>query len=260
MPNKLVSEAVDPRLGLGGNKPPKVHELFASELVETYGLDLAKVEAIAARANDAPEKIATDQDLSAWTEIGLDANSLLKVLDTARLNEQRPITQVIKSVFGGPIDRCVKIVEAAKERATVYSRAKIAAELRERAEEQARLRAAADQHAKDAQVAAEFGDTDQAVEHVRASDQLSSQAQAAPAPKAADIARVRSDSGLATAVMVWKFQIEDYTKVDLNALRMFFAPADIDKAVRAVVKKQKGATKVDGVRVYEEAEALFRRS
>lgn len=109
MVNQLLSEAraargeqqpENPRVAIGDNKPPAVHELLITELQDTYKLELAKVEPIAARANGAKQKIESDDDLKLWTGIYLDADTLFKSLDGSRLNEQRPLIQALKTVFG----------------------------------------------------------------------------------------------------------------------------------------------------------------
>lgn len=248
--------------GIGDNKPPSSVELFTRELVDTYGSELAKIDPIAARANDAPQKIETDDDLKTWSELYLDTSSLHKQLDTARLNEQRPMIAALNTVFGNTLERAARIMAFGKKISDDYNRAKLAKERADREAEQKRLRDEAEQKRRDAEVAAEFGDVNGTVEHAQGAAAIESQiAQAAAeAPKAADVARVRTDSGvLATVATNWKYEIDDYAKVDLNAIRAFMDPKDIDKAVRKLVKIQKGATKIDGVRVYEDVGTTFRR-
>lgn len=263
MANQLASEAAaDPRLAIGGNKPPKVHELFASELTETYSIELARTEPIAQRANTAPEKIESDEDLKAWTAIYLDADRLYRQLDEARLIEKRPMEAVLKTVFGPTLDRLERITSHARKLSDAYNREKVKKEREAREAEQRRAREAAEKAKQDAQIAAEFGDADAVVEHAQAA--AANEAEAAritsEAPKAADVARVRADDGaLSTAKTEFKFEIADYSKVDLNAIRQFFTPKEINTAVGKVVRLQKGATKIDGVRVYEDVATQFRR-
>jgi hypothetical protein len=269
MANQLASENArdsgdaNPRAVIGGNQPPKVHELLASELAETYRLELAKVEPIAKRANDAPEKIETDEQLKAWTAIYLDADALWKSLDASRLNEQRPLLAVLKALFGPTLDRLVRITDHSRKLANDYNREKIKREAAEQAAKEARERAAADQARRDAQIAAEFGDTEAVIEHAQTA--ASSEAEAArisaEAPKIADVARVRADegTGMSTAKGEWKFEILDYSKIDLNALRPYLVTKDVEKAIGKAVRALKEHAKFEGVRVYEDVATTFRR-
>jgi hypothetical protein len=261
--NQLLSEAAEnPRAVLGGNQPPKVHELFTRELTESYGAELAKVEPIAKRANEAPEKIESDEQLKAWTSIYLDADTLLKSLDGARLVEQRPMVAALKAVFGPTLERLERITTFARKAADDYNREKLRRENAAREAEQARLRAEAEQRRKDAEIAAEFGDVEQVVEHAQEAAQAEAQAAqvAADAPTTADVARVRTDDGaMSTAKGEWKFEITDYSKIDLNALRPYLVTKDVEKAIAKAVKALKGHAKFDGVRVYEDVATQFRR-
>lgn len=264
MVNQLASEAkADPRLGVGGNKPPKVHEMLAIELTDTYRQELDKSQPIADRANNAPEKIESDDDQKLWTSIYLDADTLYKQLDGSRLMEQRPLVAVLKTVFGPTLERLERITGHARKLSDAYNRDKLAKERAEREAEQKRLREAADRAAEEARIAAEFGDAAAEFEHAQAS--VASHIEAvqlqASAPKSADVARVRADDGggMSTVATEWKFEIADYALVDLNAIRLQLDPKDIDKAIRKIVKVQKGNTKIAGVRVFEDFATQFRR-
>jgi hypothetical protein len=261
--SKVSATAGDGRvLAKDDNKPPSTVEMLTTELVDTYKLELEKIEPIAQRANAAPQKIESDDDLKVWSEIYLDTSALFKSLDTARLNEQRPLLAVFKTVFGGTLERAERIMTFGKGISDTYSRAKLAKERADREADAKRLRDEAEQKRKDAAVAAEFGDVDQTAEHAQGAAALENQiAQAsAEAPKAADVARVRTDSGaLSTVRSEWKFEVVDYSKIDLNAIRAFIDPKAVNVAIGKIIKIQKGETKIDGVRVYEDAGTTFRR-
>jgi hypothetical protein len=264
MVNQLASkqpqtDALPPR---DHNKPPSVLELLTTELADAYKLELEKIEPLAKRANAAPQKIESDDDLKLWSELYLDTSALFKALDTARLNEQRPLLATFKTVFGGTLDRAERIMSFGKKISDGYNRAKLAKERAARDAEADRLREEAEQKRRDAEVAAEFGDVDQTVEHAQDAAAIENKIvqSHAEAPSAADVARVRTDSGaLSTVATSWSFAIDDYAKVDLNAIRAFMDPRDVEKAVRKLVKIQKGATKVEGVRVFEDVGTTFRR-
>ncbi|WP_316176528.1 MULTISPECIES: hypothetical protein [unclassified Bradyrhizobium] len=265
MPNQLVSEAAsDPRLGPGGNNPPNLVQMLAEHLTDTYRLEFEKVVPIADRANDLPEKIETDAQQSAVTAVYLDAKELFDSLDTARKNEKRPYGETVDNAFKpNRLERLERILKVLRDRSDAYARDKLKKQRAEQAAEQARLQAEADEKRKAAEIAAEFGDTDAVIEHAQAvaETQVAAAQLQSETPSVADVARVRGDAGgMSTGKGDWKFEIADYSKVDLNALRPFFTPAEIDKAVRKLVKLQKGQTKVDGVRVFEDVATTFRRS
>jgi hypothetical protein len=265
MANQLVSEAAaDPRLGIGGNNPPEptIAERFTTALTETYCLELAKVEPIAKRANEAPEKVTTDEELKLWTSIYLDADTLASSLDASRLAEQRPMVAALKTVFGPTLERLERITSHARKLGDDFNREKVRKEKAAREAEQARLRAEAVEKRRQAEIAAEFGDVEQVVEHAQEAAQVEAQAAqiAAEAPKTADVARVRTDDGaMSTAKGEWKFEITDYSKIDLNALRPYLVTKDVEKAIAKAVKALKEHAKFDGVRVYEDVATQFRR-
>ncbi len=180
----------------------------------------------------------------------------------ARLNEQRPLQAAIKEVFEPKLSTLTRITDWIRKAGDDFNRKKLAKQRAEEAAERARLQSIADEARREAEIAAEFQDTGAAVEHVHnaaAAEQQLAQT-VASAPTTADVARVRSDSGaMSTAQAAWKFEIADYSKVDLNSIRAFFTPAEIDKAVGKIVKLQKGATKVEGVRVFEDVATQFRK-
>lgn len=82
-------------------------------------------------------------------------------------------------------------------------------------------------------------------------------AQTAAEAKPADLARTRTGTGLSTLAEVWKFEIEDLTKIDLEALRDQIPFADIEKAVRRFVGIHKGDRQLTGVRIYSDTKPVM---
>lgn len=267
MANRLASEnamattAGDGRvLQRDDNRPPSVVELLTSDLTETYSKEFEKIDPIRAKANALEQKIETDDDLAKWTQVHVEASTLFKSLDAARLNEQRPLQQAIKDVFEPKLSALSRITDWIRKAGDDFNRKKLAKQRAEEAAERERLADIERKAREEAAIAAEFGDTDAAIEHVTAAVEAQQHAAQATAAKAADVARVRADSGaMSTASTVWKFSIDDYSKVDLNSIRLAFTPAEIDKAVGKIVRTQKGATKIEGVRVFEDVGTSFRR-
>jgi hypothetical protein len=247
----------EPVRGMGDNKPPALVDMLKEQLAETYGAELAKVAPLAERANAAPATIASDDDLKTWAEIGRDAAKLEKSLDEARLNEKRPIVAAVDGVFSDSVDRSKRINVAAVTKATIWNKHKAEVARKAQEAEAKRLR----DEAEAARIAAEFA-IDEAPQVVAAGQAaaLEMRADMAAEPQStADLTRVKTDSGVtATTAKTWKFEIVDASKIDLNAIRMFIDPKAIQTAIGKIVRTQKGATKIDGVRVYEEETAQFR--
>jgi hypothetical protein len=242
---------------IGHNRPPSPVDLLKEALAETYGAQIAEAEPIAIRANDAPAVIASDEDLAIWARIGVDASKLFKTLDAARLNEKRPVVEAVDKFFEAATARLNRVASAATQRATDWNRKKIAAARAAQAAEDERLR----KEAEAKRIAAEF-EVDDSAAAVVASEAAAIETQIAAAPQqsAADLTRVRTDDGvLSTTRTDWKFEIEDISKVDLNAIRMFIDPKAIAVAIGKIVKTQKGATKIAGVRVFQDETAQFTR-
>lgn len=281
--NPAASQDAPPPIG--HNQPPAPVDLLKAHLQETYGEEIAKAEPLAVRANAAVEVIGSDADLAVWAEIGRDAAKLSKQLDEARKNEKRPVVAAVDGYFEEAIARVVRISEAAVKRATAWNKKKAEIErarqeaeakrLREEAERQRQEAERLQQEAEAQRIAADFetgesmGDAPHvsAVDLERAADNAATdakliemQAEAAAAPKTtADLTRVKTDSGVtATTAKTWKFEIVDVSKIDLNAIRMFIDPKAIETAISKIVRTQKGATKIEGVRVFEDETAQFR--
>jgi hypothetical protein len=255
--NQLADDAAP--APIGHNNPPSVLDMLKTSLTEVYSAQIDEAGPIATRANDAPDVIASDDDLAIWARIGVDASRLFKVLDTARLNEKRPVVAAVDEFFEAATTRLNRISSGATQRATKWNQKKIADARAKAAAEAERLRVEAVAQREAARIAAEFDDVDQAVEAAGAAAAVEAQIAAAPVETAADLTRVRTDDGItATTRTDWKFEIADFSKVDLNAIRAFIDPKAISVAVGKIVKIQKGATKIDGVRVFTEETAQFR--
>lgn len=252
--NQLAGE--DEPAPIGHNRPPSPVDLLKEQLAEVYGVELAKADPLAKRANDAPATIASDDDLSIWASIGADASKLAKELDAARLNEKRPVVAAVDGYFENATARAKRISEAAIAKATDYNKRKAAQARIAQEAEAKRLR----DEAEAQRAAAEFAiDEVEAAKATDAAVAIETRIEAAPQQSTADLTRVRTDDGVvATTRTDWKFEIADHSKIDLNAIRAFIDPKAIDVAVGKIVKIQKGATKIEGVRVFEKETASFR--
>jgi hypothetical protein len=327
--NEQTNGAIDKRLGIGGNNPPRVHEMLLSELSELYSKEFGQVVPIAKRANAAPKAAQSDDDLKVWTEICLDAKALSKALDGKRLEEQRPLVAAIKSAFDPHIARLDRIFTAGKEICNAYNQRKLEKEREARLAEERRLREEAEKlarerdemlanerklreeaerlareqaekleserlhrlkaenhpHEKVRPKMAEFAEEAKAAAIAIEPEKLAATAKAddaltkvdeaneavtavedriatllSDAPSHSDVTRVRGASGsMATTASTWDFEIVDISKINLNEIRPFIDPKAISAAVGKIVKIQKGATLLAGVRVFEIVNTRFRR-
>lgn len=259
---------LDPRLGIGGNSPPPefsidnhVAGLAARLNADHFAMMNEKVGPIAQRANDAPQAFANDEDLANAADIVTDARAARAELDGLRKKEKEPFKLGVETVddfFRDPIKRLDRIVTVFEDRATVYTREK-----RRKAEaaaqaERDRLAREADEARQKAAVAAEFGDEAEANEHSEAAAQAEARIEEA-APQTAPEPVRGTTGGSARSRAEWTFEIEDFAKLDLNALRDFIAPEAVEKALKAYVKLRKATAKVEGVRFFEEEKASLRR-
>lgn len=262
----------DPRLSIGGNNPPA--EFSLTDTVNALPDTLAKafaerlagiIDPIAQRANGAPEVFTSDEDMAGATDIVNDAQAAWSDFDKLRKEQKDPFKrggELVDDYFRTPLQRLARIKEVFTKRATDYTREK-----RRKADEAARLERErlereAEEARKKAAEAAEFGDHDEAIEHLQQAATVETKIEekaATPAIGADDMTVRGASGGAARSRTEWTFEIEDFSKIDLNALRDFIAPEAVDKALKAYTKMRKGTAKVEGVRFFEDEKATFRR-
>lgn len=261
MPNALIEK---PAAGsvMGHNQPPRVADVLAAYLVETYGADLLTVDPIAQRATEAPGAITTDEELATWSGIYNDAKAAFDRLEKARLDEARPLKKIIDEFFKNSVARLDRMQTVARDLSNKYNRAKVAREAEERRKiEQQRLdgiRAAEEA----ARIAAEFDEPEKAAAAVEQATELKIEAAVAAteAPKPTAAMATEFDGGGSVAGrMIWKFEVEDYDKIDLAKLRTFIKTSDIDVWIGKYMRLQKENAKLDGVRFFQEADTVFKR-
>jgi hypothetical protein len=247
-----VARAPERVVTRGDNNPPSLVELLLDELTTARREEFAKVDPLRDRANAAVQKIETDDHLASWTAIYNDARELHRRLDEQRKADKRPYTEAIEELYEPRLAPLETIMAWIKKAADAYNRAKVQKQREAEALERARI--------QEQERQAKLDDTDGMLEQAAKANEAREQAQQTAPVKAADVARVRAEGGgVAAAGTVWKFTIDDYSKVDLNAIRHLIPAAAIDKAVATIVKAQKGATRIEGVKVYEDVATSFRR-
>lgn len=173
---------------------------------------------------------------------------------------------------------------AERERREAEARAARDAERKAQEAREAAERAAAEERRKadDAARAAAKADADKRAEAERAAHAARAEAEAREAQakaarqaelsaaatatqaersadeKPADLARTRVGDGMATLQQYWDFKIEAYADIDLEALRPYFAEADVEKAIRRYVAINKDSKPLRGVSIYPSTRAQMR--
>lgn len=247
----------DPRLGIGGNNPPTFKETMA----EKYGSVFAALEPLADMADEAPEKIAGPDELSRVSDIVRAARKLFNEVEEIRTKEKQPFLDGAREVdgfFSTKKDAIKRVVDAMQKRADAYqaevdrlARAEAARRAREAQEEADRQRALAAAEAARNRPLAAHGHTAKAeIAEARAED-----AAAALQASAADVTRIRSEGGTTSVTTEWLFEIEDYSKVDLNAVRAYLPRERVELAIRSFIKINKDTVPLAGVRIYPKVKA-----
>ena len=188
--------------------------------------------------------------------------------DTLGLNEivvtasARPANRLDSSVSVSALSGQA-VLDAARARlegtASDYQRAKEAAKRAEAAEAARKLR---EQEESARLKAAESTGTAAARAEGKA-DNLASAAdrhEAAAEARTADLVRTSIGGVTASAKSVWTFRVRDYEALaaTMGPLGPYLAQADVEKAIRSLVKLRKGGTSLPGVEVFEDTKATFR--
>jgi hypothetical protein len=242
----------------GQNKPP-LDEVLAKDFIDLA----ADVDKAVAAINGRPAKVKDDSDFASVGEVVIATRNLVKRVEETRKDETDPLfkaQKAIKAHFDMMADRLAAALKPHQNAADTYVRMK-AAEARRKAEDEAR--ALREREAAERLKAEQASGAAAARAEGRA-EQLAAQAEAVQAradQSVGDHVRTRtSDGGTATARTVWSFSIYDRNALvaSMGPLGPFIDEASIEKAVRSVVRIQKGSTTIPGVRVSDAEQAAFR--
>lgn len=250
--------AENERAVIGGNNPP-----IPDVLAEQHKDLIAKIEPIAERANKLPRVVKNDEQLGIVGALVIDANELSKKLEAHRKAEKQPYLdqgREVDAFFNPLIDRLDRIADTFEEISTAYQREKIAAERRARAAKAEKLREAEEKKRAEAEAAKR--ETTAERKHDEADEIALRAAQAESKANAAnkDLGRMQTATGVKVGAKTeWQFEITDYEAIPLDRLRPYFRREEVEKAIRSLVKIQKGSTTLAGVRVFEDISTNFRR-
>lgn len=247
---------------IGHNNPPE--PTLPERLAETYGAEVAKVDHLAKRADCVPKEIATNVDRDEAANIARDAGALAKSLDKLREVEKAPHLKAGRDVdgyFNPVVNRLDRISKILLGRISDFNRAQAAKAAREKAEAERIERERAEEARKAAEAAARAGRVDDAVEEMKDAAAFEERAASIAAAPTIDRDEFKATTDAGTAIgtrRVWTFEVADYSKIDLNALRGSFKRDVIDAALRQHVRTYKDGAPVAGVRFFEDEKATVR--
>lgn len=256
------------------NRTPVVDQIFGQNrapidaVLEADFADLrARVAEMASKFNALPATIAGDDDLATVGRAVRDANSLLREIDSTRMNEGRPILEAqraLNAYFKDTLpDTLPALVSAAQRRADAYvreveakRRAEAERQAREAREREERERQRADQ-AKSAEAAAN------AQARAEREAQRAEEAEARAGASAADLTRMKGQGVSASGRASWKATIlpdggYQQAIAPLGVLGNFFDRASVEKALNSMARVQKDAAAWPGVKFHQDVKASFR--
>lgn len=242
---------------IGDNRPPLI---TADQLAKDFAHVEKAITKREAEAAKVPPVIEDDEDLELLTATVPKLRGAAKRCNELRDQTKRPhldAGRVIDTWFKALEKRMTDLQAALEKRGKLYLDKKRAAEAARRRAEEAKQREEAERLQQEAARAAAAGQADQAAIAAAAAAEAESHAERESVPvRAADLARTTTTAGTATLGEVWCFEIADFDKIDLNALRPYLKRDDIEKAIRAFVRA--GRRELAGVRIYQDTRAQFR--
>lgn len=269
---------------IGSNKPPLT---TTTELSADFAYLERAISAIEPLYREAPSVVEDDEDIGVLREIVKLCMAESKHAEALRVDTKEPYLtagRVVDDYFSQLKAKVAKWQADLEARAKIYLDKKAAAERARREEEARRAQAEARRLAEEAaaaQAAAAQAQRETALKAQQdaaaareAEDRAreasvaaqaattaaasATEAQRAAEAKPADMARTRAGGGLSTLSAKWVFEITDFDKIDLEALRPFITKVDLEKALRRFVDVNKDSKPLAGVRIYADTNVSFR--
>ena len=242
-------------IGIGHNTGPLKDMLAAS-----YSDLIKEIDEACAAAERAPAIIESDEVSGRVADLVSDLRKLKKLAEDGHDAEKKPFLTAGRDVddfFRAPVAGPDTAIKALLAKQTVWLDTKDRA-IRAAAEaEEAAARERADTQLRAAERAQDSGDFDGAeklLTNAAIADSVAETASLTQAAKATDLTRTYSRGGSVTSLSrVWTFTVENRGQIDLEAIRPYLAPADVDKAIRAFVKA--GKRELRGVKIFEQPKA-----
>ena len=253
-----TSEAV---AEIGHNQPPSTTDLLRQRFAD----EIKEVDELAAKATAAKEKLGehvevTDDDqVSDLVEIAVKAGKKSKALDKKRLETTQPLRDEVDEVnkfFATLTARMNRVKTVFEELVGQWDRKKRAEEQR-KAAEAARLAEEEARRKLDDAAAASHSVEGDVIMNEAAAAERKAQIATHQATKAG-AGPTRTEGGTVSATKSWDFHVENWDALDLSQLRDSFTVADIEKAIRAHVRKHKNTRPLKGVKIFEDTKTRLR--
>lgn len=227
----------------------------------------------------APATVESDEQLGQFTTLVKGMKECAKVIEQARKEEKGRYDACGKVVHGAAlhfIDQLKKMAAEGEQRMTVYQRKKADEERRRREEEARKAAEEAERARKEAEAKTEALQSEEdlgaalaAEEEAQRQQEAAEKARREAEANPADMHRSRGEyGGVSSLRSALAFKIEDIHQIPLEALRAYFTPDAIEKAVRAYMKANaeeiKRAVKdgkpefLRGVRFFEDIKTTVR--
>lgn len=243
------------------NRPALV---TADQLQVDFAYLIAEVVKLETQASQAPAVIEDDDDLGVINGLVVDLRGKQKSVKDKKDYEKRPhldANSVLEGFFTGLVTRLASAQTKLESAGKRYLDNKRAAEQARLAEIARQERAAADRRAAEAATAAAAQkpvEAAVATQQAAAAEERAVEADKRAESKPAELARTRTEAGTATLQEIWKFRIDAFAMIDLEALRPYLAPADVEKAIGKFVAINKDKRPLAGVTIYSDTKPNFR--
>jgi hypothetical protein len=252
---------------LAGHNSGNRVQILRDELAERHQPILARADELSAAYGRAPAAVDSDDIAGQMADFVKQFSTAIKRANDARTAEKEPHLEagrVVDGFFKAVIDGLEAKKRALTDRLTAYQRKKAEEERQRRLAAEAAAREEAARKEREAREAAEQAKDDDSLAHAIAIEETAEQskadaieASAAASAKPAELSRTRGDYGALSSLRTsWVFEITDRAVLDLEKLRPYFAPADLDKAVRGFVRA--GGRDLAGAHIYESTTAVVR--
>jgi hypothetical protein len=261
------NNALNGEAGIGHNNPP-INEVLKDQYKEM----IWQIKRLEDAAFDLPSRIESDAQVESVQGFVQKARPLLKQVEDTRTREKEPHLSAGRTVdlfFKSLSDGLTRALSDVQARVNAYTAAKLEAERVRREQEARALREEAEKARREAEAALRAqsqeretmlkGSFDSEVVQASAlaerADMEAAAAQRAANASAADMSRLRTQSGVVSAQEVLDFEITDLNRVDLEALRPYLPFDAIEKAVRSFIRQHKDTKQIAGVRIFKTIKA-----
>lgn len=245
---------------IGHNQPPDDQSAFQAQLEERNEDLVARRNALLDAATRVPKEI-DDETAEKAAHFIKQLTAHEKEADKARKAEKEPHLERgrwVDGFFKGRVTVGIPEVKAeVTRRLTAYQKQKADEERKRREEEERRQREEAERIRREAEEQARAAQTDEDLDKAIEADERARQAQLeaerakrASEANAADLSRQHTSAGavasLRTTVKCTSYALPE---LDLEALRGYFAHADIEKAIRSFIRA--GGRQLRGANIEE---------